>query len=128
MSRLPDFKANRIHQVVFVMQVVICNSFEKVIQSQVSIWQCGLSPIFLWIPDQVGNDSSVFSGFQIRSGMTAVFFLWIPACAGMTIKVAERIRRSLVVSKSLEMIDLTMGLFVVYHVNGTVDSLLSLIK
>ena len=37
-------------------------------------------------------------------------------------------RRSLVVSKSLEIIDLTMGLFAVYHVNGTVDSLLSLIK
>jgi IS1 family transposase len=37
-------------------------------------------------------------------------------------------RRSLVVSRSLEMVDLTMALFALLHVNGTIDHLLSLLK
>ena len=37
-------------------------------------------------------------------------------------------RRTQVVSQSLEMIDLTMGLFASLHVNGNADQLLSLIR
>jgi insertion element IS1 protein InsB len=36
-------------------------------------------------------------------------------------------RRSIVVSKSLEMVDLTMALFALLHVNGNAQQLLSLI-
>jgi len=37
-------------------------------------------------------------------------------------------RKSKVVSKSIEMVDLTMGLFARFHVNGTMDMLINWVQ
>ena len=37
-------------------------------------------------------------------------------------------RKSIVVSKTVEMVDLTMALFARFHVNGSIDELLSLLR